>query len=106
MQRVALGSGTAADHAIPLCAQITCSRSGGFSRDWADLAGDTLHWIGRNVLSVSDFTFSKNFYMEMSQSVNLGVNMLQEVGGEEAQGDVVVRDAVRGEVRLRRIMSM
>ena len=55
------------------------------------------------MLSVSDFTFSKNFYMEMSQSVNVGVNMLQEVGGEEAQGDVVVRDAVRGEVRLRRI---
>ena len=55
------------------------------------------------MLSVSDFTFSKNFYMEMSQFVNVGVNMLQEVGGEEAQGDVVVRDAVRGEVRLRRI---
>ena len=43
--------------------QTTCSRSGGFSRDWADLAGATLHWVGRNVLSVCDFTISKEFYM-------------------------------------------
>ena len=53
--------------------QTTCSRSGGFSRDWADLAGATLHWVGRNVLSVCDITISKEFYMEIS--------MLQEVTG-------------------------
>ena len=73
--------------------QTTCSRSGGFSRDWADLAGATLHWVGRNVLSVCDFTISKEFYMEIS--------MLQEVTGDDYEASV--HDAVRGEVRLRRI---
>ena len=73
--------------------QTTCSRSGGFSRDWADQIGATLHWVGRNILSVRDFTISKDFYMVLKT--------LQEVDGDDF--DVVVRDPVRGEVRLRRI---
>ena len=35
--------------------RATTSRSGGFTRDWADRSGACLQWLGRNVLSVYDF---------------------------------------------------
>lgn len=41
--------------------KVTCSRPGAFARDWADRAGKTLQWVGRNVLSVRDVTFENGF---------------------------------------------
>jgi hypothetical protein len=38
--------------------RVTCSRSGSMARDWFDRAGLAARWVGRNILSVSDFTTS------------------------------------------------
>ena len=48
--------------------KATCSRSGGFSKDWADTSGDSLAWLGRHVLCVSDFTWAPK-YMELQKLV-------------------------------------
>ena len=48
--------------------KATCSRSGGFAKDWADTSGDSLAWLGRHVLCVSDFTWAPK-YMELQKLV-------------------------------------
>jgi hypothetical protein len=37
--------------------RATTSRSGGFTKDWADRSGQCLQWLGRNVLNVYDFAW-------------------------------------------------
>merc|ERR1712151_826573 len=39
--------------------RATCSRAGTASKDWYDRAGKSLQWVGRNVLSVGDLTWSR-----------------------------------------------
>ena len=65
--------------------KVTCSRSGAFGRDWADRAEKQLQWVGRNVLSVRDFTWHPDF-MEL-----------------EHVDEVELVDALRGEVELGRV---
>ena len=38
--------------------RMTCSRPGAFAQDAADASGDNLCWIGKNILSVSDFIWA------------------------------------------------
>ena len=42
--------------------RVTCSRSGAMGKDWFDRAGLTPYWVGRNVLSVRDFQWDKDYY--------------------------------------------
>ena len=39
--------------------RATCSRGGTACKDWFDRAGKMQHWLKNNVLSVGDFTWSK-----------------------------------------------
>jgi len=65
--------------------RATCSRSGAFSRDWADLRGLCLQWIGRNILSVYDFVWDvEGMFIEMPDG-----NVLE--------------DAIAGEVDIHRV---
>lgn len=46
--------------------RATCSRSGAFTRDWADLRKLCLQWVGRNILNVYDFTWDEEgMHIEM-----------------------------------------
>ena len=65
--------------------KVTCSRSGAFARDWADRVEKQLQWVGRNVLSVKDFTWHPDF-MEL-----------------EHVDEVDLADALCGEVELGRV---
>ena len=58
----------------------TCSRGGSVCKDWFDRAGLMLHWLTRNVLSVSDFTWSRE-----------GMELVMQDGSVE-------QEALRGEV--------
>jgi hypothetical protein len=49
--------------------RATCSRSGAFTRDWADLRELCLQWVGRNILNVYDFTWEEQgMHIEMPDS--------------------------------------
>ena len=60
--------------------RATTSRSGGFTKDWADRSGQCLQWLGRNVLSVYDFAWdTKGMQIEMPDC-----SMLQDaIAGEQ-----------------------
>ena len=42
--------------------RATCSRGGSVCTDWFDRAGKMLHWLTKNVLSVGDFTYSREVH--------------------------------------------
>ena len=65
--------------------RATCSRGGSVCKDWFDRAGLMLHWLTRNVLSVSDFTWSRE-----------GMELVMQDGSVE-------QEALRGEVCLNRV---
>ena len=65
--------------------KATCSITCGFAKDWADTSGDSLAWLGRHVLCVSDFTWAPK-YMEI----------VLPTGAE-------IVDAARGQVEVRRV---
>ena len=43
--------------------RATCSRSGSMGKDWFDRAGLVMLYVGRNVLSVKDFTWAKEHFV-------------------------------------------
>ena len=50
----------------------TCTRAGAMGRDWFDRKGLTQWWVGRNVLSVRDFTWDKfDFIIEVPYVSNV-----------------------------------
>ena len=65
--------------------RATCSRGGSVCKDWFDRAGLMLHWLPRNVLSVGDFTWSRE-----------AMELVMPDGSME-------QEALRGEVLLNRV---
>ena len=65
--------------------RATCSRGGSVCKDWFDHAGKTVYWLTRNVLSVDDFSWSRE-----------GMEI------ELPDGSTVI-DPLRGEVKLNRV---
>ena len=70
--------------AVMAFVRITCSRSGAFARDWADRLEKRRLWIGRNVMSVEDFVWHREFL-------------------ELLEGDEALLEALHGEVALHRV---
>ena len=65
--------------------RATCSRGGSVCKDWFDRAGLMLHWLTRNVLSVGDYTWSRE-----------AMELLMPDGSTE-------QEVLRGEVLLNRV---
>ena len=70
--------------AVMAFVRITCSRSGAFARDWADRLEKRRVWIGRNVMSVEDFVWHREFL-------------------ELLEDDEALLEALHGEVSLHRV---
>ena len=99
--------------------RVTCSRGGSMGRDWFDRAGLTLLWVGRNILSVKDFTWATDHFMiEMPEVEEEAVasKEVEAAAGAEAEEAISaaveraasavserVEAALRGEVHINRI---
>ena len=95
--------------------RVTCARSGSMGRDWFDRKGLVLLWVGRNVLSVKDFTWAKDAFMielpsvevaepgPSSADATLEDDVEAVLGGGMASLPTSVQAALRGEVELQRV---
>ena len=75
--------------------RATCSRGGSVCKDWFDRAGLMLHWLTRNVLSVSDFTWSREGMELVMQD-----GSVEQEAHSEAEVDAPAAEAEVASVRV------
>jgi len=86
----------------------TCARAGSMGKDWFDRAGLTLLFVGRNVLSVKDFTWAKEHFVIDVPNVAIPDELQTDAEAELSEAQLArlaeaLEEALRAEVDFHRI---